>query len=315
MPRKREIQLMADVATEHFLQGLSKVEIAQRHHISRFQVARLLDQARDEGILQIRVVNPLDSGDRQTELAELLGIASVTVVTRRPGETLRSALARQAAQLLMNQLDDGVRLGVAWSRTLMHLPEHLQTLPAVDVVQLVGPLSAPGTSASASSSLIHSLGALAGGQVWPLPTPLMVDHASVAQSLRSMAEVAAALEAADALDMAVVSVGAWAEGASTLWSRLSQQERQRASEAGVVAECSGILVDGQGRVARSGMDDRVIGVDPEQLRRAHVVALAPAQDHPEAVIAAVRAGFVDDLVLTEDLAAQVGAALRRSAVA
>lgn len=313
VPREEEIQRMAEVAAEHFLQGRSKVEIAESHGISRFQVARLLDQARREGIVQIRIVNPLDAGSKRPELARRLGVASVTVIARRSEESLRSALARQAAGLLMEKLHDGARLGVAWSRTLMHLPEHLKSLPKVDLVQLVGPLSAPGTSAAAATGLIHTLGSLAQGQVWPLPTPLVVDSVEVAASLRAAEEVRAALEAAADLDVAVISIGGWGEGASTLWGRLSAEEQHAAVTAGVVAECSGILLNAEGEVARSGLENRVIGVAPEHLRSARVVALAPAQQHPEAVIGAARAGFVDDLVLSSELASRVEATLDRSA--
>lgn len=309
MADEQDVQLKAELASEHFLKGRSKVEIASARGISRFQVARLLDQARNEGIVQIRVVNPLDAGSERGELARRLGISSVTVVAQRSGESLGTALARQAASILQDKLHDGARLGVAWSRTLMNLPEHLTSLPIVDVVQLVGPLSAPGTSTAASTGLIHALGSLAGGQVWPLPTPLVVDNEEVAASLRAMDEVRAALEAADDLDLAVISIGGWGEGASTLWGRFSEQEQRRAVASGVVAECSGILVTRDGRVASSGLQGRVIGVKPEQLRAARVLALAPAQRHPGAVIAAARAGIVDDLVLSGELAAQVEAAL------
>lgn len=309
LSQANEIQLMVEVATRYFLQGSSKVEIAAEYGISRFQVARLVERARQEGIVQIRVVNPLDAGESHGELAHRLGVSSVTVVTPRPGETLRSALARQAAELLQRRLHEGVRLGVAWSRTLMHLPEHLSALPRADIVQLVGPLSAPGTSAAASAALIHTLGSLAGGGVWTLPTPLLVDSDEVAASLRAMDEVRDALEAADALDLAMISIGGWGEGASTLRARFNAQQLQAAAEAGVVAECSGILLTIDGEVARPGMENRVIGVRPDQLQRARVIALAPAQEHPQAIIAAARAGFVDDLVLAADLVPQLIAEL------
>lgn len=308
MPTRRDIQRMADIAAEHFLQGRSKVEIAERHQISRFQVARLLEQARAEGILQIRVVNPLSSGAQQEKLAEQLGVSSVTVVTPRANETVRMALARQAARLLEDQLDDGMRVGVAWSRTLMYLPDYVQALPSVDVVQLVGSLSSPGASAS---SLIHALGAKGGGNVWPLPTPLVVGSAEVAASLRNSAEVSAALEAASSLDVAVVALGGWAEGISTLWSRGRISEHEEAEAAGVVAECCGILLNLEGEVTSASMQDRVVGVAPEHLRQAHVIAVAPAQGYPQAIIAAARAGLIDDVVMSEELAEQVAAELRR----
>lgn len=305
MPEDSDLSLMAALAGEHYLNGRSKVELARRHGLSRFQVARLLEQARDEGIVRITIVDPTESGTQHGDLSSRLGINSVTVVPQRSDETMRSALARQVAHMLPKRVHDGGRLGVAWSRTLMHLPEHLDSLPRVDIVQLVGPLSAPGSSTAASSALMHTLGSYSGGQVWPLPTPLIVDSPEVAAALRPMEEVRAALEAADELDVAVIAIGGWSPGASTLWARMSQQEQERARKAGVVSECSGILMDIEGNVAESGMEDRVIGVQPEQLKRAHVIAVAPAVGHPEAVLAAVRAGIVDDLVLSAELADQL----------
>lgn len=304
-PDRRDLALMAELAGEHYLDGRSKVEIARRHRLSRFQVARLLDQARDEGVVRITIVNPSDSGTDHADLAAALGVSSVTVVAQRSDETMRSALARQVAHLLPLGLHDGARLGVSWSRTLSHLPEHLEVMPKVDIVQLVGPLSAPGSSTADSSTLVHRLGARAGGQVWPLPTPLIVDSAAVAAALRGTDEVRAALEAADEMDVAVVSIGAWHPGGSTLWGRFSEEEHRRAREAGVVAECSGILLDESGAVVTSVMEDRVVGVYPAQLRRSRVVAVAPAVGQPAAVIAAARGGFVDDLVISAELADQL----------
>ncbi|WP_394214067.1 sugar-binding transcriptional regulator [Brachybacterium vulturis] len=297
------------LATEHHLDSVSKVELARRHGLSRFQVARLLDEAREEGIVRIEIVDPTAAGRDIAPLARQLGVASVTVASSRPGESVRAAIARQVAGLLRAHLREGGRLGVAWSRTLMHLPDALGPLPSADIVQLVGPLSAKGYSTAQSSGLVHALGRHVGGQVWALPTPLIVDSPQVAASLRSMEEVRTALDAADTLDVATVSIGAWSAGASTLWARLRPDEQQRARDAGVVAEISGILLDRDGAVWHSAMEDRVIGVRPDQLRRARVIAAAPAIGHPEAVIAAARSGLVDDLVLAPDLADQVAARL------
>ena len=302
---RRDLALLAELASEYYIDGRSKVEMARRHGLSRFQIARLLDQARAEGVVRITIVNPSGGGSGHEGLAEALGVSTVTVVAQRSDETLRAALARQVADLLPHRLHDGARLGAAWSRTLMHLPEYLGELPKVDVVQLVGPVSAPGSTAGDSSTLVHQLGLRAGGQVWPLPTPLIVESAAVAASLRASHEVRSALDAADELDVAVVAIGAWAAGTSTVWARVSEDEKRRASEAGAVAECSGILLDALGNVARTGMEERVIGVTSEQLRRTRVLAVAPAVGHPESVLAAVRGGFVDDLVISADLADQV----------
>src|SRR5699024_1308913 len=57
-----EVSLKVALAAEHFLDGHSKVELARRHGLSRFQVARLLDEAREEGIVRIQIVDPTAAG-------------------------------------------------------------------------------------------------------------------------------------------------------------------------------------------------------------------------------------------------------------
>ena len=63
--RPWEIVLAARVAREFYIDGVSKIEIAGRLGISRFRVARLLDSARETGMVRIEIGLPggaLDAG-------------------------------------------------------------------------------------------------------------------------------------------------------------------------------------------------------------------------------------------------------------
>ncbi len=63
--RPWEIVLAAQVARESDLEGVSKVDIAGPLGISRFRVARLLDSAREAGMVRIEIGLPggvLDAG-------------------------------------------------------------------------------------------------------------------------------------------------------------------------------------------------------------------------------------------------------------
>ena len=136
--------LKVQLATGYFVDGQSKVELASRHGLSRFQVARLLDEARDEGIVRIQIVDPTATGHNHAQLAaaprDLLGDHCQSAPGRVDARRDRPAGGAAAADGL---LSEGGRLGVAWSRTLMHLPDSLEALPAADVVQLVGPAQHP----------------------------------------------------------------------------------------------------------------------------------------------------------------------------
>src|SRR3954468_17526877 len=53
-----QLVLTAAVARRYYVEDASKVEIAEEYGLSRFQVARLLDRARDSGLVTITISAP-----------------------------------------------------------------------------------------------------------------------------------------------------------------------------------------------------------------------------------------------------------------
>ncbi|MEE1621751.1 sugar-binding transcriptional regulator [Zafaria sp. J156] len=302
-------QLLADIATSYYLENESKVEIAKAHGISRFQVARYLDEARREGVVTITIKRPVPHPGDLDALAAALGVASIEVA-RVPGagEEARDMVARAAAGLLADLARSGNTIGVSWSRTLNLMASHLPGLPGCDMVQLAGDLTVGNDGGS--GQLLHRLGAVAGGRTWPLPAPLVVESAQTAESLRRQPEVSEALRRADHLDLAVVALGTWAAGHSTVWARLTEDERRTAAEAGAVAECSGRLLTEDGEPVDGGVDSRVMAVSIAQLRKTPaVIAVATGATGLPGVLAAVKAGIVRHLVVDAELAGALAARL------
>src|ERR1700742_4917488 len=74
--RPAEGVLAPRAARQFYLEGLSKVDIADRLGISRFRVARLLDAARESGMVRIEIGLPggnLDAG-LSAELCSVFGL-------------------------------------------------------------------------------------------------------------------------------------------------------------------------------------------------------------------------------------------------
>ena len=76
-----ELVMLAAVARRHYLQNQSKVEIADELGISRFKVARMLESARERGLVRIEIVRQgsLDV-DASARLQERFGLAHAVVV-------------------------------------------------------------------------------------------------------------------------------------------------------------------------------------------------------------------------------------------
>jgi len=97
--RPSEVVLAARVARQFYLEGVSKVDIADRLGISRFRVARLLDSARESGLVRIEIGLPggaLDAG-LSAELCSVFGLRQAFVFNfPSDGSSLRQRLGDRA---------------------------------------------------------------------------------------------------------------------------------------------------------------------------------------------------------------------------
>ena len=109
-----QLVLTASVARRYYLDGRSKVEIAEEFSLSRFKVARLLDDARSSGLVRIEIGHPgVVDVELSARLMEALGLTHC-VVTDTPDDhpaTLREHLGAAAAELLTEIVTTGGRAG------------------------------------------------------------------------------------------------------------------------------------------------------------------------------------------------------------
>ncbi|MFW5418377.1 transcriptional regulator [Nocardiopsis sp. CNT-189] len=311
-----ELVRIAAIARRFYLDGRSKVEIAEEFGLSRFKVARDLEAARSSGIVHIEIRLParLDA-ELSERLRERYGLRRAIVVDASddPLQT-RSDLGAAAADLLAEIVRPGEVLGLAWSRALQVMGAKLTRLPRCTTVQLNGVLSEYAESGG-SVETVRRAAALSGGPAHPIYAPLILPDAATAATLRADPGIAAAFALHDRLTTAVVAIGGWDERNSTVYQALDPESRERCAELGVRAEISGRLFDAGGNPVGCEVDDRVLGISVDRLRAVpEVVAVAGAGDRAKAraVGAALRSGIPSTLVtdgftarvLLDDLAAE-----------
>lgn len=296
-----ELVLMRDVSVDFHVDGKSKVEIAHERNLSRFRVARLLTTAREMGIVRISVALPEESEDLSEPLAATLGVPVIIAPTHSDARQRRDLLARTLARTLRDQVREGMTVGLSWSRTLETAAAYIDRLPPCQVVQLVG--AQPVEGSGDSLGLIQHFKALSGVHTYPIWAPLTVGDAATAAGLRAQPQIAEALRKADDLDLAVVAIGGWSPHSSTVYPTLSRADLAAVEEHQVVGECSGRLFDADGRELHAPLEERVVAVTLDQLRRTPtVIASGFGRDTAAAVRAGVRGGFVDMLVLDAECA-------------
>src|SRR3954464_13906705 len=113
------VVLTASIARRYYLDGRSKKEIADEFGLSRFKVARLIDSARESGLVRIEIRHQgeidVDLSARLQERFRLRHSIVVDTPDDHP-ESLRQHLGRAAARLLTEVITPQDVLGVAWAR-------------------------------------------------------------------------------------------------------------------------------------------------------------------------------------------------------
>jgi DNA-binding transcriptional regulator LsrR (DeoR family) len=302
--RPSEVVLAARVARQFYLEGVSKVDIADRLGISRFRVARLLDSARESGLVRIEIGLPggmLDAG-LSAELCSAFGLAQAFVFNFPDDESpLRQRLGEAAGQVLMDLIKPGDVLGLTWSRTLSGLTAALTQLPPCPIVQMTGAVPPP--DGRDLLELVRGVARIGGGPAHVFYAPMLLNDAQTASAIRRQGDIAEAFALVPKVTIAVVAIGAWGPGLSTIYDAITPAEREALATLGVHAEVAGVFIGADGSPMVTPLDSRMI-VTPGPLFTLVPFVLAVAYDPAKssAVRAAIRGGLVHGLVTHTSLA-------------
>lgn len=300
--RARQIE----AARRFYLEDASKVEIGRELGISRFQVARLLQSARMTGVVRI-IIDEVSAtrDDLGHELSRTFSLRMAAVLDGAPVETAeqrRKSLGALAAQQLQSILTRDDVLGLPWSRSVSATVTALSGLPPVDVVQLSGARWEPDHS-SAPADVVRDAAALSGGRPYRFHAPFIASDAAAASSLRRDPAFLAAQDRVPAITVAVVGVGAFDPGFSTLYAAATPEEIHELRDAGAVGEVSGVFIDVDGYPLTGSFARRLLTVRADQLRGIpDVIGVCMGDERAGAVAAACRGGLLNSLVVDVPLA-------------
>lgn len=306
MPRPKsppDHYLLGKVSALYYLRDQTQQAIAERLQLSRPTVSRLLREARDLGYVQITVASPRGLHlDLETRLEDAFGLKSVRVVDWDEGRdiaVLRRQLGAAAAQYLARSIVPGETIGMAWGKTLSAMVDAVSPMPTANtrVVQILGGLGPPG-AAENGGELVRRLAQLLDAQAVLLPAPGVVATPAVRDVLSTDPHVRAALNDLDSLDTVFVGLGSLTSNeVLNDGHSFSRQERKDLTARHAIGDIALRFFDADGSPVRTAIDDRILGITTDQLRKVRrVVAVAGGGDKPEAIAAGLKTKLVHALI-------------------
>lgn len=296
--------LMVQVARMAWQQDRTQTEIAAETGLNRWQVSRLLQEARDHGIVRIEIVPRLSRRpDREAALVEAFGLRDAVVVPDAAGA---DAVAQAAGQYLAGLRPRPRLVGVSWGRTMAAVAHWLPPdwADGVQVVQINGTV-APIPQATGHNEVAEAFARKGRGRFVPLPVPAVVGERLTREVLERDRIVADVLRLARSAPVLCFSLGALGEDAALVRSgNVTPDEIAALGRGGAVGDVLGRYVDRRGGLVDAALDARTIGLSLQDLKaRERAIGVASGRPKHRVILAALRAGLVNVLVTDEAAAA------------
>ncbi len=303
----QHFELLAQVASLYYEHNLKQDEIARRIGYSRSMISRLIAEAQEQGIVEIRINYPmLRCLDLEEALQQALNLRIVRVLSR--GSTGQSQVLRKlgamAARLVEELVSQGAKkIGVAWGNALFETISALRKTSQADtrVYQVIGSSGSINPEID-GPNLARSMAEALGGQYFTIPAPLIVDSPVTREALMKDQTVARIMQEAGTIDLALVGIGALDQGTSTWTSsvHLPQDQLDSMTAAGAAGEVCGIIFDRKGCLIENPILNRVVGIVYEDLVRIPLkLGISAGEMKTLPILGACRAGLINCLVTDE----------------
>lgn len=321
MARADELRLMGKVAQLYYEKGINQTDISARLDLSQATISRLLKKAKDENIVRISLHMPTGfHSELEDVIEDIYGLKEVIVVDDDgESESLRN-IGAAAAYYLETTLKQSEVIGISsWSSMLLAMVDAMYNRPRPSessVVQILGGLGNPGAEKHAAH-LTRRLAQIIGGKPYFLPAPGVVGSVESKEALFSDPFVKEAIQRFDKVTMALVGIG------DIQPSRLladsgnvfSPEELKSLEEQGAVGDVCLRFFDSEGTLIESPLNERVIGMDYEQLRKAkRCVGVAGGKRKQTAILGAINGGWINVLITNKTTAEWLVDQARKSAV-
>lgn len=305
-----EIALLVEAARLYYEHNFSQQQIAHKLGISRPGVSRLLQRAREQGIVKIEIQDPSNKGTHlENELKEKFNLIKVVIIPEDERlSVIKNRLGRATVSFLDSLVTDDMILGVSWGTTMQEVARQSirRSLKNMTVVQLNGGVSKAAYDTHASE-IAQSIGANYQATPFLLPLPAIVDSEQVKQAIISDKNIARTLDLAIKARIAIFTIGLFDKNSVLVKADYFEpDEIQALQDKGAIGDICSRIIDHRGHICSTALNKRTIGIELEELaKKPYSIAVAGGKEKLSAIRAAMMGGWFNCLITDEWIAGEL----------
>jgi deoxyribonucleoside regulator len=305
-----KLSKLIEVAKLYYQFDFSQQKIAEKLGISRPSVSRMLQQAKEQGIVQIKIFDQSEGTERlANSVKEAFNLKHCIVipVPEYNEEVIKMELGKAAANYLGEIVQNGDIIGTTWGTTLYEVAENVKpkNVKDVSVVQLNGGVSYSESNTYAAE-ILNFLSTAFNTSPHFLPLPAVVDHPVVANAILSDRHIKRVLNLGKQCHIALYTVGEFTKE-STLFKAgyFSSEDFDGLKAQNAVGDICSRIFDSKGNICSKELDERTIGINLSDLsHKPYSIMIAGGMEKVDAIMGALKGQFTNVLI-TDQHTAQI----------
>lgn len=303
--------IMVEAAKLYYDHQLSQLEISRKLRVSRPTISRLLQQARNTGIVKIEIIDPSENGNQlESAILQKYNLKKVIIVPNDTNDNniIKKRLGKAAVLFLDQIINEGSILGISWGTTMQEIAKQIRPrkVENMTVVQLNGGISRVELDTHASE-IAKTIGSRYSAIPYLMPLPAVVDNAELKRAILSDKNISRTLELGRKADIAMFTIGSFNHNSILVKADyFAGEEVEKLLTYGAVGDICSRILNKDGMICSKKLNDRTIGIELEELRsKPYSIAVAGGQDKLIAIKAALSGGWFNCLITDEGIATKL----------
>ncbi len=301
------VDLSVRAAWLHYAGGYTQADVAKKLGVTNLKAHRLITRANKDGLVKVFIDGEISECvelENQLSTKHELEYCEVVPDLEETGLPLR-ALGKAGARYLKRALEnpDTPSIGIGHGRTLASCVELLPKTPAPEktIVSLLGGFSR--TFSANPHDVIYGLAKKTGATAFVMPVPFFANTIENKRIILEQYGIAEVLDLARKTSLKVIGIGSVDSEASVVASvMMESEEMEEVDRSGGVGEMLGHFFDKHGKLVKTDISDRTMGLAVKDLTDTNILAVAGGSVKVDAVSAVLKSRLLSGLITDESTA-------------
>jgi len=309
VPDKEE--LLIRICRLYYEQNVSQDLIAKKFHLSRSYISKLLKEATNLGLVEIRIKDTLHSeSELEASIRNRFGLKKVIIVpvATQLFEKKLDAIGTTVGRFLYSILSDDDIIGISWGLTLAACAKRLikKDLNNVKIIQLKGGLPHM-EEVDRMNEIARLFSEAYRAETHFLPLPLIVDSSAIKNAILLDSKIQSILQLGIEANIVLFAVGEFNVNSALVRSGyFNHEDVERLCSEGAVGDACGRIIDINGSIITEEYDERTIGISLSELRNKEYSILVAAESKSvKGVYGALKANYANVFIADEYTAKEI----------